>query len=105
MSYGVGCRHGSDPTLLWLWCRLEATALIRLLGWEPPCATGVALEKTEKKNLAPSALNIFPHLLDSPESNQSLTAAAAHTPGMWGGCPTHSTWALTPYSGPLVPFL
>ena len=28
MSYGVGCRHSLDPTLLWLWCRLVATALI-----------------------------------------------------------------------------
>ena len=35
-----------DPALLWLWCRLAATAPIRLLAWEPPYATGVALEKT-----------------------------------------------------------
>ena len=27
MSYGVGRRHSSDPELLWLWCRLVATAL------------------------------------------------------------------------------
>ena len=26
-----------------------ATALIRLLAWEPPHASGVALEKTKKK--------------------------------------------------------
>ena len=32
----VGCRHGSDPTLLWLWSRPVATALIRPLAWEPP---------------------------------------------------------------------
>ena len=25
-SCGVGHRHGSDPALLWLWCRLAATA-------------------------------------------------------------------------------
>ena len=43
MSCGVGCRHGSDPTLLWLWCRLVATALIGPLAWEPPYATGAAL--------------------------------------------------------------
>ena len=35
-----------DPALLWLWCRLAATAPIRPLAWEPPYATGVALEKT-----------------------------------------------------------
>ena len=28
MSYGVGHRHGSGPTLLWLWCRPAATAQI-----------------------------------------------------------------------------
>ena len=26
---GVGCRCGSDPELLWLWCRPAAVALIR----------------------------------------------------------------------------
>ena len=48
MSCGVGCRHGSDPTLLWLWYRPVATAPIRLLAWEPPCATGAALEKAKR---------------------------------------------------------
>ena len=28
---------------------MVATALIRLLSWEPPYAVGVALEKTKKK--------------------------------------------------------
>ena len=28
VSCGVGHRHGSDPWLLWLWCRLAAAALI-----------------------------------------------------------------------------
>ena len=36
MNCGAGCRCGSDPTLLWLWCRPAATALIRPLAWEPP---------------------------------------------------------------------
>ena len=49
MSCGVGCRHDSDPELLWLWHRLAATAPIRPLAWEPPYATGAALEKTKKK--------------------------------------------------------
>ena len=44
MSYGVGHRHGSDPTLLWLWHRLLATALIQPLAWEPPYAMGAAQE-------------------------------------------------------------
>ena len=45
MSCGVGCRHGSDPSLLWLWHRLAATASIQPLAWEPPYAMGAALEK------------------------------------------------------------
>ena len=49
MSCGVGCRRGSDPALLWLWRRPVATAPIQLLAWEPPYATGAALEKTKKK--------------------------------------------------------
>ena len=49
MSCGVGHRRGSDPAWLWLWRRLVATALIRPLAWEPPCATGVALEKAKRQ--------------------------------------------------------
>ena len=49
MGCGVGHRHGSDPVLLWLWCRPEAAAPIRPLAWEVPCAAGAALKK-EKKN-------------------------------------------------------
>ena len=48
MSYGVGHRRGSDPALLWLWCRLAAAAPIRPLPWELPYAVGAALNKTEQ---------------------------------------------------------
>ena len=51
MSCGVGCRHGSDPKLLWLWCRPVATAPIRPLAWELPYATGVALKDKQKAPL------------------------------------------------------
>ena len=44
MSCGVGCRRGSDPALLWLWCRPVATAPIGPLAWEPPYAAGAAQE-------------------------------------------------------------
>ena len=50
MSCGVGRRHSSDPTLLWLWCRAVATALIRPVAWEPPYALGAAQEKGKKTN-------------------------------------------------------
>ena len=55
MSCGVGRRCGLDPSLLWLWFRPVATALIGHLAWEPPYATGAALkiqkdQKKKKKN-------------------------------------------------------
>ena len=51
MSCGVGRRLGSDPALLWLWCRTVAMALIRLLAWESPYAAGAAqeMEKRQEK--------------------------------------------------------
>jgi len=33
----------------WLWYRLAATALIGPLAWEPPYATGAALEKAKRQ--------------------------------------------------------
>ena len=51
MSYGVGCRRGSDPMLLWLWHKLVATAPIRSLAWEPPHAMGAALKGHTQKNI------------------------------------------------------
>ena len=47
MSCGAGCRHGSDPAWLCLWLA-AAAALIPLLAWELPYATGVALKKKKK---------------------------------------------------------
>ena len=49
MSCGVGRRYSSDLALLWLWCRLVATALIGSLAWEPPYAAGGALKKQTNK--------------------------------------------------------
>jgi len=49
VSCGVGCRRGSDPALLWLWCRPVATAPIQPLAWEPPYAVGAAQRNSKKK--------------------------------------------------------
>ena len=38
VSCGVGRRRGSDPVLLWLWCRPAAVAPTGPLAWEPPYA-------------------------------------------------------------------
>ena len=48
VNCGVGCRHGSDSMLLWLWCRPAAVAPIRLLAWELPYFLQMNLS-TEKK--------------------------------------------------------
>ena len=73
MSCGVGCSHGSDPVLLWLWCRLAATALIRPLAWEPPYALGAALEKAQKDKKKKNPFFSFTYLgCDEPIS-------------LWGG--------------------
>ena len=49
MSCGIGRRCSLDLALLWLWCRLAATAPIRMLAWELPYATGSALKGKKKK--------------------------------------------------------
>ena len=54
VSCGVGHRRGSDPTLLWLLCRLVAAALTGPLAWEPPYAGGAALKRPKKKKKKPS---------------------------------------------------
>ena len=51
VSYGVACKCGSDPVLLWLWHRLRAIALIRSLAWEYPYALGAALKRKTKTKI------------------------------------------------------
>ena len=46
-------RYGSDPVLLWLWCRPAATAPIQLLPWElhmPRCSPKTNKQKNNKKD-------------------------------------------------------
>ena len=45
----AGRRCASDPALLGLWYRSAATAPIRPLAWEPPCAKDVALKRHKEK--------------------------------------------------------
>ena len=51
MSCGVGCRHGLDPALLWLWLWLLVTAPIWPPAWEPPYALCVAIKRPKKKKV------------------------------------------------------
>ena len=47
MGCNIGCRHGSDPTLLWLWYRLAAAAPIPSLAWDG-CPQGSVLQAIEE---------------------------------------------------------
>ena len=51
VSCGVGCRRGSDPALLWILRRSAATAPVRPLAWEPPCAAGAALDNAKRQKM------------------------------------------------------
>ena len=57
MGCGVGCRCGSDPTLLWR--RPAAVALIQLLAWKHPHAEGVALKRKKRKKKKKTLLNVL----------------------------------------------
>ena len=50
MSCGVGHKHGSDLALLWLRCRLAATALIQPLAWKFPYAADVPHPPKKEKD-------------------------------------------------------
>ena len=50
VNCGVGSRGGSDPTLLWLWHRPVAAALIQLLAWELPHAACVVIKQQQINN-------------------------------------------------------
>ena len=68
MSRGVGCRHGSDPTLLWLWRRPVAIAPSGPLAWEHPYAVGAALENAKSQKI-----KIKKHVEGGPVMAQRLT--------------------------------
>ena len=47
----MSCGVGSNPVLLWLWCRPAATAQIGPLAWEPPYAAVAALKRQKTKSM------------------------------------------------------
>ena len=56
----MGCKHGLDPVLLWLWRKPADVALIRLLAWELPCAHEWGPKKDrEKKRMRTPILNVY----------------------------------------------
>ena len=83
MSCGVGRRYGSDPTLLWLWCRLAATTPIRPLAWEPPYTTGAALEKGKKTKQNKTKLITQEYKSEVFDYEYSLDPLALKLPRFW----------------------
>ena len=65
MNCGVGCRRGSDPTLLCLWCRPTPTAPIQPLAWEPTYAMEATLEMAKKKKKITMKLKLILCLLQT----------------------------------------
>ena len=50
MSCGVGRRRGSDPAMLWLWCKPAAAAPMPALAWELPYAACAAIKSKKQTN-------------------------------------------------------
>ena len=53
---GIGFRHVSDPTLLWLWCRPVAAAPIGPPAWEPLYALHAALGRERMAGMKDTTL-------------------------------------------------
>ena len=51
VSCGVDCSRGLDPTLLWLWCRPAAAAVIPLGNFHMQYAVGVAPPQKKKPKI------------------------------------------------------
>ena len=49
VSRGVGHRRGLDLVVVWLWRMLAAIGPVRLVAWERPYATGIAIQSQKKK--------------------------------------------------------
>ena len=59
MTCGVGRRGGLDLTLLWLWCRPAATALIQLLDGNLHKPQAPSLKKKKKVGGMWDALRVW----------------------------------------------
>ena len=78
MSCGVGHRCSSE--LAWLWCRLAATAPIKPLAQEAPCAVGVVLKREKDKKKKMMQIMGFPTVMQWVKNS---TAVAGVTAEVW----------------------
>ena len=72
VSCDVGCRHGWDPVLLWLWCRLAAAVSIQPLAWELLYATKCGPKKQKKQNKQKNPKKPSKNISKSNQNNQRL---------------------------------
>ena len=97
MSCGVGCRHSSDPEVLWLWCRPVAMTPIRPLAWEPPYAQGVAQETAKTHTHTPHLPDTAQEMLSSTfpalSARRQLPRPHQHLPALCS-CPCSELTAL-----------
>ena len=98
MSYGVGRRCGSDPTLLWLWCRPVTAAPIGPLAWESPCAMGAALEKEKQNKQTNKKSRVAAHL---PLTAGEVAATWAWMGQVWDPLTPHDQFLLSGDQGQL----
>ena len=78
MSCGVGCRCSWDPTLLWLWYRPAAIALIRPLAWEPPYARAALKSRKKIKPFFLIVLHDFQFTNTSAKEDLKYTLPTSH---------------------------
>ena len=95
MSCCVGCRHSSDPTLLWLWRRLVSIAPIRPLAWEryvprEQPSKGKKIKKKKKKKILPNPSSSADTVLLCPQALKSLLTRLGVT-GIF--IPVSQVWA------------
>ena len=95
MSYSVGHRRGSHRwlTLLWLWCRPVAVALIRPLAWKPPYAR-VGPQKSNKQINKQIAINKYKNKWKRKEVGRRLVPLLywAQVGETWAWCVLWCLW-------------
>ena len=74
----MGCRHGSDLALLWLWHRLAAATLIQPLAWELPYASGMALKSKNSNKIIFYMVNL--HSNSSARNTNDFALSATYGP-------------------------
>ena len=87
VSWGIGCRHGLDPKLLWLWHRLVAVAPIWPIPWELLYAMSAALKRPKKKKKVGTICSS--QVRQKPEVSQMWPMGSSLSPLVYSERPRH----------------